>query len=1015
MRRPIFTALFTLFCLALLSTTGLAQISIPVINSAVVDYGHNTLTVSGTNFGSSPKITLGGVTLAAQSATATKIVANFPSTALPSSFVPGTYFLQITFSSGLFSIFTVDLGANGPIGINNRGAWSSTASYAVKDAVTDVGQFWLAIVANTSSEPSSTNPNWQLLAAEGSTGATGPMGPQGPIGPIGPQGPKGSTGVTGANGAQGPTGSTGAMGVAGPTGPIGAIGPAGAVGATGATGAVGPLGPIGPIGPQGLKGDSGATGTAGAVGPIGPIGPQGLKGDTGAQGAMGTTGLKGDTGATGAQGATGPTGANGTNGTGFNFTGPFNASTSYNQYDVATYDGSSYDATTAILPGGATPDTNSQWQLMAQAGAAGATGAVGPQGPIGFTGATGAQGAQGTIGPQGAKGDTGATGSQGPQGLTGATGPQGTIGPQGPKGDTGATGAQGATGPAGANGTNGTGFNFTGPFNISANYNQYDVATYNGSTYDATTAIASNGGTPDTNPKWQLMAQAGAAGATGAVGAQGPIGFTGAPGAQGPIGATGATGAAGATGSIGLTGASGPAGPQGSPGLFARGRWNNAATYMLNDVVSDQGETWRCAFPQGTGTILFNFTFTGPGVMGSGTFVTSPVSPGTYLISSITGGTFTGGNLNGAQLTLVPPSATGPINAIDNLISPTFPYASPGGTEFLAGTQPEGIFSANGIDYLCQPGSGDCTVNRATPITLTVSSGTQTCAQEPGTNNMLPSGEWELLAAAGSTGPMGPIGPQGFQGPPGPDDSGLINAETARATSVENRLQQQINFGQQPLNGDVVGAPNANFIQTLQGVPLKIGGRTPLDGQVLKFDASLGGWVAGSAGTAGTGTAAGPCADNGNRFVDCGNGTVTDTQTGLIWLTNAGCYQVTDFASAYAIVAALQSGQCGLSDGSAAGSWRLPTQVEWGAVIPPSPRGGVGCTPPVLVDRAGTGCFSTNAGNQWAAGVQASTYWSSTSWSGSPTQAAGADLVNGGTTPISKSGPALVWPVRGGQ
>jgi hypothetical protein len=366
MRRPIFTALFTLFCLALLSTAGHAQIGLPVISSAVVDYSRNTLTVSGTNFGSSPKVTLGGVTLTAQTATATRIVANFPSTALPSSFIPGTYFLQITYSSGFFSIFTVGLGANGPIGINNRGVWSSTASYAAKDAVTDVGQFWFAIVANTSSEPTSTNPNWQLLAAQGNTGATGPMGPQGPIGPIGLQGLKGNTGATGAIGAQGPTGSTGAIGVAGPTGPIGAIGPAGAVGATGAIGT---------------------------------------------------------------QGATGPAGANGTNGTGFNFTGPFNSATIYNQFDVATFNGSSYDATVGVPAGGFNPDINPSWALMAQAGAVGAAGAVGPQGPMGFPGATGA---------------TGTTGAVGPQGQIGLTGTTGANGAPGPKGDFGATGAAGS-------------------------------------------------------------------------------------------------------------------------------------------------------------------------------------------------------------------------------------------------------------------------------------------------------------------------------------------------------------------------------------------------------------------------------------------------------------------------------------------------------------------------------------------------------------------------------------------
>ena len=35
----------------------------------------------------------------------------------------------------------------------------------------------------------------------------------------------------------------------------------------------------------------------------------------------------------------------------------------------------------------------------------------------------------------------------------------------------------------------------------------------------------------------------------------------------------------------------------------------------------------------------------------------------------------------------------------------------------------------------------------------------------------------------------------------------------------------------------------------------------------------------------------GPCFDNANRFVDCANGTVTDTSTGLIWMKySATCH-----------------------------------------------------------------------------------------------------------------------------
>src|SRR5947207_2086648 len=46
----------------------------------------------------------------------------------------------------------------------------------------------------------------------------------------------------------------------------------------------------------------------------------------------------------------------------------------------------------------------------------------------------------------------------------------------------------------------------------------------------------------------------------------------------------------------------------------------------------------------------------------------------------------------------------------------------------------------------------------------------------------------------------------------------------------------------------------------------------------------------GKKGEAGTRTrAAGPCAGKEKRYVDCGNGTVTDTATRLIWLKQPDC------------------------------------------------------------------------------------------------------------------------------
>lgn len=49
-----------------------------------------------------------------------------------------------------------------------------------------------------------------------------------------------------------------------------------------------------------------------------------------------------------------------------------------------------------------------------------------------------------------------------------------------------------------------------------------------------------------------------------------------------------------------------------------------------------------------------------------------------------------------------------------------------------------------------------------------------------------------------------------------------------------------------------------------------------------------------------------PCFDNGNRYVDCRNGTITDTVTGLIWLKQANCLQASDYATANRLAAVLQ-------------------------------------------------------------------------------------------------------------
>lgn len=63
------------------------------------------------------------------------------------------------------------------------------------------------------------------------------------------------------------------------------------------------------------------------------------------------------------------------------------------------------------------------------------------------------------------------------------------------------------------------------------------------------------------------------------------------------------------------------------------------------------------------------------------------------------------------------------------------------------------------------------------------------------------------------------------------------------------------------------------------------------------------------------------------RFVDNNDGTITDTMTGLHWLRLADCIHGT-WSEALATANSLATGQCGLSDGSSTGRWRMPNRNE---------------------------------------------------------------------------------------
>jgi len=183
-------AAFGMSALLGLFSFGVRAAGLPLVISATVDYSHNTLTISGQNFGSNPTVTLDSLGFPTQSSASSQIVAGFPSGKAPGSFTPGTYFLTVTFKNQLPTIFAVALGANGAPG------------------------------------------------PQGPAGAPGVTGATGPAGPAGPQGIPGSFGPVGATGPAGAIGVQGLQGVAGPAGPQGLQGATGAQGPAGTGGGI---------------------------------------------------------------------------------------------------------------------------------------------------------------------------------------------------------------------------------------------------------------------------------------------------------------------------------------------------------------------------------------------------------------------------------------------------------------------------------------------------------------------------------------------------------------------------------------------------------------------------------------------------------------------------------------------------------------------------------------------------------------------------------------------------------
>ena len=138
------------------------------------------------------------------------------------------------------------------------------------------------------------------------------------------------------------------------------------------------------------------------------------------------------------------------------------------------------------------------------------------------------------------------------------------------------------------------------------------------------------------------------------------------------------------------------------------------------------------------------------------------------------------------------------------------------------------------------------------------------------------------------------------------------------------------------------------------------------------------------------------------RFTNNGNGTVTDNLTGLTWLQNAKCAgDGMYWTDALTWSNNLASGACGLTDGSAAGDWRLPNIEELESLIDLQKNN-----------------LALPTGHPF--NVKSNSYWSSSShvnhnnyaWN----VAATVDMLTGSTSYNDKPSSWLsVWPVRDGQ
>lgn len=123
-----------------------------------------------------------------------------------------------------------------------------------------------------------------------------------------------------------------------------------------------------------------------------------------------------------------------------------------------------------------------------------------------------------------------------------------------------------------------------------------------------------------------------------------------------------------------------------------------------------------------------------------------------------------------------------------------------------------------------------------------------------------------------------------------------------------------------------------------------------------------------------------------NRFTDNGNATVSDNWTGLVWTQDAGCVDPAPWEETLEGARNVADGQCGLTDGSEPGDWRIANIRELQLLVD------FGTSEPAL----------TNGHPFLGIGTD-TLLWSSTSYDGDPNFAYALDLNTGEVVLLNKS------------